>query len=322
MKKVIFIYLVTLLPSVLFGQTEKQLVPSDLKQRTIVTEPATLNKGFFRTGMTFSYSVIDKIYNSERKKVYLPYNIWGSGSWYSLFLEYGFTDRLMVSFSLPYTNTLQVSRSRIVWPEYDTNVVYSTSVRGRGIGDCFLEILYQLVPEKENKTSLTGSFILTAPTGEKNPTNIKSFTQYDLPTGDGYFSSQVELRIKKIKYPYSYSGYMSYEYKFKGSRLINPTDEAETKFKDGNRINIGGIFSFHLNEWIALKNVLDLQYFGKDKVENMPSFPGDPKWLFNYQTILVFQVRKFRIGEGFSIPIKGKNVGADPGVVLLAQYQF
>jgi len=34
----------------LYSQTEKQLVPSDLRQQTIVTEPVTLRKGFFRIG--------------------------------------------------------------------------------------------------------------------------------------------------------------------------------------------------------------------------------------------------------------------------------
>jgi hypothetical protein len=322
MKKVILICLATLLPLITFSQVEKQLVPSDLKQQTIVTEPATLYKGFFRAGLTYHYSVIDKLYDSKAKKYYLPYNIWGSSSGFSVFLEYGFTDRLMASLDLPYSNTLQVAYNRVIWPEYNTNTVFSSSTRGRGIGDIGLEIKYQLIPEKESKSSLTGSFILAIPTGKKNFTNIKSATEYNLPTGDGYFSPQFELRYKKIKYPYSYMGYFSYTYRMKGSRLMASTDKTETGFKDGNGINMGGIFSFHLNEWIALKNVVDFFHNGKNVVEGMPDYNIDPQWVLSYQSLLVFQVKKFRIGEGFVIPIKGKNTGADPTVVLLTQYIF
>jgi hypothetical protein len=160
------------------------------------------------------------------------------------------------------------------------------------------------------------------PTGKKNFTDVKSATGYNLPTGDGYFAPQFELRYRKISYPYSYAGYLSYTYKFRGSILVNATDETETEIKDGNGINMGGIFSFHLNEWIALKNVVDFIHLGKSIKEGMPEYDIDPQWRLSYQALLIFQVKKFRIGEGFVIPIKGKNTGADPMVVLLTQYVF
>jgi hypothetical protein len=322
MKKVILIYIILMFTSVTFSQTEKQLVPSDLKQRTIVTEPATLSKGFFRAGLIYGYGVTDKLFDNEGKKNYLEYNYWGSSSGFSLSFEYGISDRLMVNLNVPYTNNLQVVYNRVLVPEINTNAVYSSSTRARGIGDCGLTIKYQLVAEKENKASLTGTFILTVPTGKKNFTDIKSATEFKLPTGNGYLATLFKLNYRKIRYPYSYEGYVSYNYKFKGSRLMASTDETEAEFKDGNSLNIAGVFSFHLNEWIALKNAVDFFHNGKNIVESMPLYNIDPQWVLSYQPILVFQIKKFRIGEGFMIPVMGKNASANPQVVLLTQYVF
>jgi hypothetical protein len=322
MKKIITIYMFVLLPAIIFGQTEKQLVPSDLKQQTIVTEPATLRKGFFRAGLAFSYGAVDKYFSNTAKKEYFLKSAWGSSSGGLLILDYGITDRLMVDLSLAYSKTIQESEYRLIWPELDTNAIYTSHLKGSGIGDSYFSIKYQLIPEKENKTSLTGSLDITVPTGEKNPTNIKNATQFDLPTGNGYFEAGLTLRARKIRYPYSYTGYVEYNYKSGGSRLINATDKTETDFKDGNRFDAGGSFNFHLNEWIALANELNYYYRGKGEVKNTANDKIDPAWAVSYETRLVFQVRRVRLGEAVRIPMKGKNVSADPLYVLIVQYIF
>ncbi|HRT90726.1 MAG TPA: hypothetical protein P5257_11490, partial [Bacteroidales bacterium] len=56
--------------AVSFSQTEKQLMPSDLKQQTIVTEPVTLRKGFLRVGSMLNYRVADKYFSDDGVKKY------------------------------------------------------------------------------------------------------------------------------------------------------------------------------------------------------------------------------------------------------------
>jgi hypothetical protein len=322
MKKIILIYLLVLLSSITFGQTEKQLVPADLKQQTIVTEPATLQKGFFRTGLIFSYGAADKYFYSSTKKDYLPLSSWASNSGGQLSFEYGLTDRLMVDLNLAYSKTVQGMNYKVIWPELDTNVVYNAHNKGSGIGDSYFTVKYQIIPEKENKTSLTASLDITVPTGEKNPTNVISATQFDLPTGNGYFETGLTLTARKIKYPYSYSGYVTYNHKFDGSRLINATDKTESKFKDGDNLEMGGSFNILLNEWIAIANELNYYYRGKGEVKNVTNDKVDPAWAFSYEARLIFQVKRFRIGEGVRVPLKGKNFPADPNYVLIVQHMF
>jgi hypothetical protein len=322
MKRFFLIYLFIFSGSIVFCQVEKQLLPSDLKQQTIVTEPATLRKGYFRTGIALSYGVVDKYYNDSAEKVYFLESAWSSSYSYLFIFQYGITDRFMVDLSTQISRSRMQNNSQLIWPENNVNTSYSFNLEGKGIGDSYLLLKYQIIPEKENKISLTGALDVTFPTGKKNPTNVESATMYDLPTGNGYFVTGIGLTARKIRYPYSYKAYSYYYHKFPGSRLINATDTEETEFKDGDRIDLGGSFDILLNDWIALTNELNFYYRAKCETYYTTTEITDPAWAFNYETRLVFQVKKFRIGEGVRVPLKGKNISADPLYVLLLQYIF
>ena len=85
-----------LLHATSYSQTEKQIVPGDLKQQTIVTEPATLRKGFLRAGILLNYRVADKFFNDSGTKEYYTTSTWNSKAAYNVTLQYGLTDRLQL----------------------------------------------------------------------------------------------------------------------------------------------------------------------------------------------------------------------------------
>jgi len=322
MKRFLFIYMFILSGSIVFCQTEKQLLPSDLKQHTIVTEPATLNKGYFRTGLALNYVVADKYFDNSIKKTYLLESNWASDFSYLFMFQYGINDRFMVDLSTQLPGSRIQNNSRVLWPEYSVDTSYSFNLKSKGIGDSDLTLKYQIIAERENKMSLTGILDITFPTGKKNPTNIESASDYDLPTGNGYFVTWIGLAARKIRYPYSYKVYTSYYHRFPGTRLIKATDTAETKFKDGDLVDIGGSFDILLNDWIALTNELNFLFRTKGETYYTTTQIIDPTWAFSYEARLVFQIKKFRIGEGVRVPLKGKNLPADPVYVLLLQYIF
>ncbi len=321
MKKFFIICLFLTLTAAGFGQTEKLLVPSDLKQQTIVTEPVTLRKGFLRAGFLLNYRVADRLFNASGIKEYYPSSSSGSKSSYSITLQYGFTDRLEINLISEYVNTLQTLQDTKIDATTNKSSTTIAKQRGLGIGDSHLALKYQIIPEAEKKFSLTEQFSITFPTGAKNPRNIKSENQYDLPVGDGTYSFGLNISARKIAYPYSFAGYIAYTYNFNGSKVF-AVNQPETKFRFGNLFETGLRWNLHLNEWIVFGNEINFYNEGQGRIENQLSAQMPASWAFSYEPSLIFQVHRFRLGESVRIPIKGKNVPADPLFVLMTQYIF
>ena len=316
----IFYLIASTISAGLYGQTEKQIVPSDLKQQTIVTEPVTLSKGFLRVGAVANYRVADRFFNDESRKEYFAYNVWGSKSAFNLTLQYGLNDRMEIGIVTEYMY------NRIESQSIQINAGSSTTVQTRqkaiGFGDTRLDFRYQLIPEKKYKVSLTTLISAMIPTGEKNPKNIKSAEQYDLPVGTGNYSASGELYARTILYPYSFTAFIKYVYNFPGSKKINASDISESSFRFGNRYEAGVSVNLHLNDWIVLAN--DISYFheGQGTINNYADERMKSSWALSYIPNLVFQVKKVRLSESISIPVRGRNIPADPLFILRMQYIF
>jgi hypothetical protein len=325
-KREIRIYLLTaltLIPgSLVYSQTEKQLVPSDLKQQTIVTEPVTLRKGFFRIGTLANYRVADKYFNNEGTREYYLSSIWGTKSVYNLTLQYGITDRLEAEIVTEYMYNRLKSQSVEITPGTNSTTNVTNKQVGFGFGDTHFNLKYQFFPEAKYRISLTGILNATFPTGEKNPSDVKSATQYDLPVGDGTYAVSGEIYARSILYPYSFTDYLKYSNNFEGSKKIGATDPAESDFRLGNRFETGLSANVHLNEWIVLANEISFYHDGEGWIKKGSAVTIPESWTAVYVPNLVFQIKRFRLGESVSIPLKGRNVPADPLFIMMVQYVF
>lgn len=322
MKRAIILNIILLITVPAMSQTEGMIVPSDLKQQTIITEPATLHKGFFRMGILFDYGVVDKIFNEEKKKDYIPESTWASSWDVGMILQYGATDRLTFDLVIPYRNEIWNYYQSYTSAEYNTTQEESWNLQGKGLSDIFFSTRYQLISESVSSPSLTGSLHITLPVGKKNPENVRGEYDYDLPTGYGTLALQPELRLRKISYPFSYIAYLAYTHNLPGTKLIYATDTQESEFKYGNRIDLGASLNFHINDWVAVTNDLNYFFAGKGQQENVPERNLYTKWGLSYEARLVFQIRRVRLAEAVRIPLKGKMISADPLYVILLQYTF
>lgn len=322
MQKVILFIIVLATGSSAMPQSEKMIVPSDLKQQTIVTEPVTLRKGYLRAGTALSYFALDKYFVSATQKEYYTLSSWHTDFTYQFVLRYGITDRLEVDLAIPFTNKKTEVHYIVSWPSLDTDMSMSGNYTAHGLADCDLTIKYQIIPDIGSNLSLTFWQWITFPTGEKNHTDVESFSEFKLPLGNGSFSTGSWLNLRKIRYPYSYDVYISYALEFQGSKRIYHDDTEETKFKSGNYFWTGGSFNIHLNEWIVLSNDISFKYNQEGVIKYSTEEKIDPAWIIPYQAGLVFQVRRFRISEVVQIPLMGKNNSADPLYVMKALYTF
>ncbi|MGD0582511.1 MAG: hypothetical protein ABR974_06140 [Bacteroidales bacterium] len=306
----------------LTGQNEIQLVPSDLRQQTIVTEPVTLRKGFFRIGTLINYRVADRYFDNDGGKEYYVSSTWSTKSSYNFSLQYGISDRFEADVSTDYMHNKVKSQVAEITPGTNATTNVISKQVGLGFGDTHVDLKYQFLPDTKYKISLTGIIDATFPTGEKNPTNVKSATEYDLPVGNGTYAASGEIYARSIIFPYSFTAYLQYNYNFTGSKQIDVTDPAESRFKPGNRFETGLSANVHLNEWIVLANELSFYHEDEGWIESAGTVTIPESWAAVYVPNLVFQIKRFRLGESVSIPLTGRNTPADPLYIMMVQYVF
>ena len=305
------------------GQVEQMTIPSDLKQQTMITEPATLRKGFFRIGIINYGGPADRMFDESGKKSYISAsNGWATMWYHELDLQYGITDRLQVISGIPYNREKIYYAFETQYPGRDSSVIEYYKIKGNGLGDISIAACYQILLEDERKPSLVARLFLTLPTGRKNPKNIVDNNyEFDRATGYGETRLDFKLQLRKIFYPYSVTLYTSYVYNFKGKKIFYPGEE-EISFKSGGQLNIGSNFNIHLNDWIVLGNEVAYMKWWDDKFygETAEDQGITGRWVVHYQPSLIFQLRRFRFFEVMQFPLWGKSVGADPLYILGLQY--
>ena len=303
-----------------FAQVETQLTPAEMKQRTIVTEPQTIYKGYFRGSMAYGFAVLDKIFSDKGKREPFPGNIWSTSSSVSLGVVYGITNRLQVGVTLPYQSNKIFQSFIAEFPLSDSVAQVEWRNYSAGLSDFYTSIDYQFITETPARPSITGYFGLTFPTGEKNPTNIKSFREYKAPLGQGEYKLHTTLIVRKIMYPIVYSMNVAYTHSFGGRKFLNVEDTQEKPFRSGANISFGGYLNFHVNDWIAIRNFADYFYSMADTLD------GDKEehdsWVLNYYPGLSFQLRRLRCDQFVTLPITGKLSTGDPSYLVLLSYVF
>ncbi|MDR1864837.1 MAG: hypothetical protein LBR08_04615 [Bacteroidales bacterium] len=321
---IIFILLCAAFP--LLAQTERQILPADMKQMTVVTEPATLPQGFFRAGESVAYNRFSYIWfdeNRKKKDFYTVENNWFLNITSRTRLEYGLTDRLQVHASIAYL--FKQYQTGALEHGAQTDTVYDMSAihRGHGMNSIHTGMSFQFIPQRDGRqSSLTGTVDLLIPVGHKNLNHIKGFHDYRLPTSDGYFATQIDLAYKKISYPFSWTAEAAYTHNFPCTLADNSFQELVNKVGDVLELRSG--LNFHLNEWIALTNKLTFRSAART---TSTYATGEVKEymkndILYYTGYLVFHVGRCRISEGVQATVTAKNRRADNLFYLTVEYLF
>lgn len=305
--------------SSLSAQVQEELTPLALKQTTIITEPATLKKGFLRLGAAFSFSAIDKFFDDNAEKRFLPENVWARSSLYILALQYGLSDRLQALVTIPFRDEFVSQSFTLEIPLSNTMTVTSWELSGSGLGDMEFGFSYQLVPENFARRAVLFSSFLTLPTGRKDPTDVVDETNYTLPIGNGEVIWEFELLWRRVNYPYFYSFAVSYDFKFGGNKVFD-VGEDPLPFQSGSLLTLNGAYNFHLNDWLAVQN--DMFYFslGQDELNGQTN--DEQRWSVQYVPRLSIQAKRLRINQSVGFVLLGRNVSADPTYTAIVQYIF
>ena len=302
---------------VAFAQTEEVILPSERKQLTIVTEPFTLYKGFFRVGTALQYAAFYKIFDADGARV--PVSNSSGKTWASqVLLQYGFSDRFQVTTALPYQTQRVFLSYRVEAPGLNLFEQQKLEGHGSGLSDLWIGLDYQLLTETTNRPALKGMLTITVPTGAKNPVDTGDPAIFDMPVGAGHYSVDAAFSLRKIVYPYSWTAYVSYKLNMEGTKQFD-LGGPEYAFKDGNLLTLSASHSIHMNEWLALTNEVYCFFSGTD-IENGQELNDSAGWVTQYSPKISFQINRLRINQAIQLPLIGKLSSADPGFILVVQY--
>lgn len=309
------------------AQNEDQLLPTELKQLTAVTEPITLKKGFFRVGTFWSYTGYKSIFDQDTKRQYQSGSNIGRAQSIDLSLQYGLTDRIQINLALPYRMD---KVQRVIFlddPGFRPILLQSYSVaqnnyneKGVGFGDLSASVFAQLFKESNYFPAISLRTTIEFPTGRKDVIVADPSTYLiHSAIGSGEFALIVDIVAKKIIYPYSFTFSSGLDYGFGGVRIKEPGGNPET-FNYSPVFHTAGGINFHLNDWICLTNDIRFDLLGERDYYGLA--PGDIQWRITYMPNINFQVKKLRLVQGISIPLKGLIMPADPSYALVVQYIF
>jgi len=309
------------------AQNDDQFLPSELKQLTAVTEPATLRQGFFRIGTLWQHTSFKTVFDEDVKKYFVPGSSIGRAESFDFSIQYGITDRFQLNVSIPYHMDKVESTQIFDDPFYRSVELENYAVlqknyanRGFGIGDLSAGLFTQVIKESEVMPAITIRTTAIIPTGRKDPGNFSIDSLiYDSPTGSGEFALAVDIQAKKIVYPYSFSFYTGIDFGFGGEKIINP-GEIPSQFKSGTVFYAAGGVNFHLNDWICMTNELYYTHIGGEEINHIPY--DNTRWRLMLLPYIHFQVKQLRLVQGISIPLIGKMIAADPTYTLTLQYIF
>ena len=303
----------------LSAQVQEELTPMELKQTTVVTQPATLKKGFLRVGTAISFSALDKFFDDSAEKRFFPDNIWAKSLSYQFAFQYGISDRLQATFAVPFRSEFVSQSLKFEIPLARVDSVSSWKIKGNGLSDIQLGMIYQLIPEGQLRRAVLITGIVTLPTGRKDPEDVVDEQNYTLPTGSGEASLDLDMTWRKVQYPFSYEASVGYNVKFGGTKVFS-VGEDPMSFKSGNLLSLRGAYNFHLNEWLAFQNDLFYFSFGNDELDGQED--DQRRWTIQYIPRLSFQVKRIRINQAVNFVVKGRNSGADPSYTMVLQYVF
>ncbi len=320
MKKIqIILYALIASCFLLDAQVEDQMLPSEIKQLTAVTEPATLYKGFFRAGLIYSHFSAKKIFDPDGNRLFLEGNALAHTRALNLSLSYGITRRIQVNLLVPYAMDMMQQSAIYDDPLMGTKQVLTWDQKGNGLGDVSLGVYGQIIRENQTLPSLTARLTYTHPTGRKEPSNIEDNFNYDLPTGSGEPVISVDLQLRKVLYPYSFVFTGSYNLKLGGEKIFEPGGESYP-FTMGNSFMLQGGFNFLLNDWLSMGNELAYLNVGKTEIDGLAQ--DDAGYNISYQPYFHFQIKQLRLIQSMYIALKGKNYTASPSYILAVQYIF
>lgn len=280
-------------------------LPSDLRCETNVTEPLNLRKGYLRTSLDFAFAPQDSYFNGfSRSTRLISFNnnmhLSGYSSYFDyvgLNVAYGITNKLQISFNLPYyygVDNRLITIEYVPWNQISNDKIYQYE---NGFDNSSLSLTYQFL----NKKDFFSAFALgiDLPTGSKKTDTINvndNYTKIRQPVSSDAYYIDLAFLIKKVNYPYYFSILPIYS--------LTTEDDY---WKAYSTLSLSASCGYLLNSWFSINGSLKGNY-----TPNMISKTIELENKNIYAVLagisIIQQVKRFRFYEKMFIPMAGKKM--------------
>jgi hypothetical protein len=314
MKKIFYIALFVISSLSVTAQTERQLTVSEIRQQTLLNEPITLQKGYFRWITSFNFALFSTDYfdNSWKK---ITTNNYSSNSMIVPFsLCYGLTNNLEINLNSNYTQ----SKSSFNYQSIDNysqqaNQSIKVNKKSAGFNDLSIALNYKLLDEKDNYPSLAVGIYGSIPYGKKDPTSDDDGINVDEGVSCGYYEIGLGTQVKKVYYPFSIAGVLMYAYSFPTDLRLKYNDIEKTTVDFGDFFQSKLIVNYMPSDWISISNNIVFTHNGKSVYDNEEYKHNEKEMIqLMWEPGLTFQMKNFRLRQSISFVAFGKNSHTTP----------
>ncbi len=311
MKRIILYIALTLSALPIMAQTEKQLTVSEIRQQTVLNEPLTLQKGYFKAISQFNYIVFStERYNNNWEKV--PSYGYLSNSFIVPFsISYGLSNNLQINISTGYEYRKASSGHKSIdYYSLKYSDDFKRSTIENGFHDISIGATYK-INEKKNNRPIVGAIVyFTKPIGKAEPSSSDNGKTIYGATSAGCYEIGGGVLVKKVVYPFSVSGILSYSYSFPTDLKLNYNDTIKTHLKYGDVLNCNANLNYMVCDWISIGNSLSYTYNEPGEINGIKA---DYNTVYlKYAPSLTFQIKNVRLTQGISFYLTAKNANTNP----------
>jgi hypothetical protein len=311
MKRILLYIALIIITTKIAGQTEKQLAVSEIRQQTVVNEPLTLQKGYFKVSSQFNYSVFStERYNNNWEKE--PVYGYLSNSFIIPFsVNYGLTNSLELNIYSNYKyGKTSSSYKSIDYTNLENSTKFEHTKVTNGLTELSLGLRYILFKNKTSTPLMGVTCYFSMPIGKTEPTSSDNGKTINEATSAGCYELGAGVLVKKVFYPFSVSGTLSYAHSFPADLKLNYDDTEKTQIKYGDWVNCNAVLNYMVSDWISIGNSLNYTYNGPQEINNIKE--DYTIQYLKYSPSLTFQIKNIRLTQGVSFYLAAKNANTNP----------
>jgi len=299
----------------LSAQNFQTITVAEQKQQSIVNEPLTLPKGFFRAQVDFEPRITTlTLYNAKGKRVPPSFNVSANLFFLTPAFRYGITKRCEIGLYLPYVHGKSLMQVDFAG---GNTFLYNRNIKlAKGFLDLKVLTKFLLLKETKIYPAMAAYMYVTFPTGSKkekqiSPTVTKDAISY------GYYTFRYGMIASKRWSQYRLMADISC---LNSLLTMKSVYLPNIPYKGANRFSAIITQSFMVNSWLSVGNITGYEYEWHEVIDDLVQKEKPVELLSGI--LIYYQFQRIRLTQTLGIPIYIKSSNAATFFSISLNYTF